>query len=518
MKAKIANLSRLDIGTPKQWRQKFGYYSIFAAVPAILASHVSAARSDEATKPEAIVAELAARVPENLTVSCSNPALLKRQSGFRLPHQKDSFSMLATLGGNDDCPGRAIPGGTYTAAGPYLDSGDTTGANDTVTLLPSFYYYYYGYDAHGPDHVYSFTLTGRGPNPQIEVSATSGTYRPLIYVLQDGTAGGCPPGTGNTGVNELVLSDSRWTTGSSTATLNNNDMNSLPLNVPLHLFVDSAENDAKGSGPYTVRMQDVTIAGAPAVACTNPNPIDCTEFFVRQHYLDFLDREPEPSGLNAWLGVLNFCPDVHNDPACDRVTVSAAFFGSQEFQLKGFFVLRFYKLAFDRLPAYDEIAPDMLGLSGDTPAEVYSHKAAFANSFTQRPEFVNQFSALSNAEYVAALMNRYQLDSITAPDPADPNGSAKVTFTGLDLVARLASNMMSRAQVLRAMADSDEVSQQEYNRAFVAMQYYGYLRRTPEDGGYQAWLAYLDAHPRDFRTMVRGFMDSIEFRSRFGQP
>jgi hypothetical protein len=47
------------------------------------------------------------------------------------------------------------------------------------------------------------------------------------------------------------------------------------------------------------------------------------------------------------------------------------------------------------------------------------------------------------------------------------------------------------------------------------MQYYGYLRRAPEPAGYQAWLAYLDAHPADYREMVRGFVDSTEYRLRF---
>src|SRR5207244_9052672 len=65
-------------------------------------------------------------------------------------------------------------------------------------------------------------FTGRGPNPQIEVSTTSGTYRPLIYVLQGGSAGTCPAGTGNFPNNEIVMSDSRWTNG-STATLNRSE-------------------------------------------------------------------------------------------------------------------------------------------------------------------------------------------------------------------------------------------------------------------------------------------------------
>jgi hypothetical protein len=275
MKAKTANPRRLDIlgngdrssdqeiltAMLRRWRQKLGYCSIFAAIPAILASQLQVARSDEAPKPEASVAGRGARFLERLNMSSGNRALLKRQSKFRLPHQKGSLDLLAPLAGNDECPGRAIPGGNYTAAAPYIDSGDTTGANDTVTGIYSFYYG--AYDAHGPDQVYSFTLTGRGPNPQIEVSTTSGTYRPLIYVLQSGSAGACPAGTGNVAPYWWVMSDSRWTTG-STATLGDWEMNSLPLNVPLHLFVDSAFNDAGGSGPYTIRIQDATIA--PTIA------------------------------------------------------------------------------------------------------------------------------------------------------------------------------------------------------------------------------------------------------------
>ncbi len=250
-----------------------------------------------------------------------------------------------------------------------------------------------------------------------------------------------------------------------------------------------------------------------------PNDIDDQQFFVRQHYLDFLAREPEQSGLDAWLRVLRNCPG--GDAEClhqARLTTSAAFFGSEEFQLKGYFVFRFYSLAFDRLPTFAEISADMQDVSGSTPAEVYAHKATFTDTFAQRSEFAARFAALSNANYVTALLSRYGLTGITTPDPAQPDGAAKVTLTPADLVARLDNNSLSRVQVLRAIADSDEVFQLEFNRAFVAMQYYGYLRRAPEAGGYNAWLTYLNAHPTDSRTMVRGFVDSIEYRMRFGQP
>jgi len=110
------------------------------------------------------------------------------------------------------------------------------------------------------------------------------------------------------------------------------------------------------------------------------------------------------------------------------------------------------------------------------------------------------------------------LTQITAPDPANPDGAVKVQLTLTDLTNRLNSNALSRSQVLRAISDSDEVTSAELNRAFVAMQYYGYLRRTPEPAGFQSWLDYLGTHPGDFRTMVNGFLNSQEYRLRFGQP
>ncbi|PYS92782.1 MAG: hypothetical protein DMF64_07960 [Acidobacteria bacterium] len=259
----------------------------------------------------------------------------------------------------------------------------------------------------------------------------------------------------------------------------------------------------------TVTIKDNDQAG-------QPNPIFSSPFFVRQQYLDFLSREPDTAGFNAWLGVLNGCSDVNNNPACDRILVSQSFFGSPEFQLKGFYVFRFYKLAFNRLPEYPEIVSDMSFVAGATPEEVFARKAQLAVNFTARQEFQSAYGSMTNAQYVSALLGRYQLTSITTPDPQQPDGTAKVTLSSADLVNRLGAGSLSRAQVLRAVADSDQVAQAEFNNAFVAMQYYGYLRRKPEAAGYQAWLQVLQGG--DIRTMVNGFMNSQEYRLRFGNP
>jgi len=263
----------------------------------------------------------------------------------------------------------------------------------------------------------------------------------------------------------------------------------------------------------TVTIQDNDGAGAP-------NPLTTMiPFFVRQQYLDFLSREPEAG--EPWSGVMNRCADVNTGPTvntdCDRIAVSAAFFGSPEFQLKGFYVFRFYKLAFNRLPQYLEIVPDMSFVAGATPEEVYARKAQLATQFTQRREFQTSYGQMSNADYVAALMNRYQLAQITTPDPAQPDGTTKLTLTASELVSRLDSSTLTRAQLFRAVADSDQVAQLEFNSAFVAVQYYGYLRRTPEETGYRNNLNALQRGV-SFREMVNAFLNSVEYKLRFGQP
>ena len=52
-------------------------------------------------------------------------------------------------------------------------------------------------------------------------------------------------------------------------------------------------------------------------------------------------------------------------------------------------------------------------------------------------------------------------------------------------------------------------------QAFVVTEYFGYLRRDP-DALFLTWLAFLDANPGSSRTMVSGFMNSQEYRLRFG--
>src|SRR5207237_108927 len=87
-----------------------------------------------------------------------------------------------------------------------------------------------------------------------------------------------------------------------------------------------------------------------------------------------------------------------------------------------------------------------------------------------------------------------------------------------------------RAHIGEFLADTQEVGRgvvvedpdfaaSEFRPAFVLMQYFGYLRRDPDDAGFQFWLTKLNQFGGDFRRaeMVKAFINSIEYRQRFGQ-
>ena len=244
---------------------------------------------------------------------------------------------------------------------------------------------------------------------------------------------------------------------------------------------------------------------------TEPNPLNDHAFFVRQQYLDFLSREPEPSGLQSWLNVLNTCPLAFNHDGaaasarCDRNQVSSAFFRSPEFvEFKGLFVYKLYAATLGREPRYEEMIADMRRVAGATDEEVLARRAALANAWVERQEFRLRYPAtLSDAEFVDRLIQ-----------------TAGVTLAGAvtreSLINDLQQRRKTRSEVVSAFVDHATVSEKFFRPAFVSMQYFGYLRRTPEPTGFNNWLAYLNANPSDFYTMVNGFLYSVEYVQRFG--
>ena len=277
---------------------------------------------------------------------------------------------------------------------------------------------------------------------------------------------------------DVFITDDAFIEGSETFTIGlSNPTGDFSLNGTSTLTVTITDNDSN-----------------PAA----PNPIDSTPFFVRQHYIDFLNREPDPPGFAAWVSILNNC--AAGDTSCDRVHVSEAFFKSPEFQQRGYFAYRFYPVAFGRKPDYLEFMPDIQRLSGflDT-TQLEAAKVALIADFMARPAFVAIYNPLNNTQYVDTLL-----------------ATAMVTLpaaTRQALIDGLNTTTLTRAQVLRQIVESNEVSTKYFNQAFVVMEYFGYLRRDP-DILYLTWIAFLDSGASS-RTMVSGFVNSPEYRQRF---
>ncbi|HEX8845827.1 MAG TPA: kelch repeat-containing protein [Pyrinomonadaceae bacterium] len=251
------------------------------------------------------------------------------------------------------------------------------------------------------------------------------------------------------------------------------------------------------SAPTTVFLRSAELYDSGASSFTNP--IDDPQFFIRQQYLDFLGREPDPIGFQGWQDILRNC--AQGDTRCDRIEVSSAFFRSAEFQDRGYFIYRFYS-TFGRIPHYSEFMPDLAKVSGFlTPEQLEANKAAFVNEFITRPEFKNKFDSLTDpTAYVDALLQTAGLS----------NHPTRNTW-----VAGLTNGTTTRAQVLRALVESAEVYFLKYNEAFVVMEYFGYLRRDP-DILYLEWIKTMNGNGGDYRVMINGFMNSVEYRKRFG--
>jgi hypothetical protein len=78
---------------------------------------------------------------------------------------------------------------------------------------------------------------------------------------------------------------------------------------------------------HALLLSIIPLSAAPALAA---NPIDDASFFVRQHYLDFLERTADSGGEAFWAGQITQC---NGDAACvagKRVDVARAFFFSDE--------------------------------------------------------------------------------------------------------------------------------------------------------------------------------------------
>jgi hypothetical protein len=252
---------------------------------------------------------------------------------------------------------------------------------------------------------------------------------------------------------------------------------------------------------------DAAFTGIPVAG---GNPLDTPEYFVRQHYLDFLGREPDENGFNFWSNQMLSCGA---DAACleqRTINVSAAYFLSIEFHETGRLVDSLYRASYDRRPSYNEFIPDSRTVGqnvvvgntgwGETLA---ANKQAFLNAWVQRPAFRAAYDGLANDAYVDSLISHTHVSFTSGEREA--------------LLSSLNNQTATRADVLRQVAENGRFVSAKQNEAFVMMQYFGYLRRDPDENGFNFWLNKLNQFDGNFERaeMVKSFIVSGEYRDRF---
>ena len=254
-----------------------------------------------------------------------------------------------------------------------------------------------------------------------------------------------------------------------------------------------------------------------------PITIDDSDFFVQQHYVDFLSRFPDQSGFSFWQNDIEQCGSSVQCREVHRINVSAAFFLSIEYQRSSYLVYKTYKAAFGDLPGKpvpvrrENLMPDtrtilngiVVGTDPNWEAKFNANINAYEQAFVQRADFQAAFpSTMTAQQFVDKLFSNA---GVTPTNGERNDAIALFNSTG------------GRAAALRSVAESNTLHQAELNKAFVLSQYFGYLKRNPDDlpdanfSGYSFWLGKLNEFSGDFvrAEMVKAFISSSEYRTRF---
>ena len=250
-------------------------------------------------------------------------------------------------------------------------------------------------------------------------------------------------------------------------------------------------------GPLSTATLTILDNDTPPIAI---NPIDNARNFVNQHYNDFLGRVPDAAGLDYWTNRITSCG---SDQAClrtRRIQVSVAFFIETEFQDSGFFVYRLYKGSLGVQPSFQQFIMDRSRVVGGS--NLQQDRLTLATDFANRDAFLFRYpTSLTAEQFVNKLFDTAGLFPFTAERE------------------RLIQDMLNGKSRAQAVIDVIEIGQfktREYNRAFVLMQYYGYLRRDADADGFAFWLDVINnREPNNYAAMVCAFITSAEYQQRF---
>jgi photosystem II stability/assembly factor-like uncharacterized protein len=274
-----------------------------------------------------------------------------------------------------------------------------------------------------------------------------------------------------------------------------------PGNGAINFTVSENDTNFARSGTITIAGQTFTINQAPG------NVIDDSQTFVRQQYLDFLNRQPDTDGLGYWTSQITNCGSNAQCIHDRRVGVADAFFFEAEFQQTGAYIYRVYKAALGQRPAFAEFNSDRGSVVSGPGLD--QSKSAYAVAFVQKSSFLQLYPRGQSADvFVDALLNSIKLKS--GVDLTGQRSSLISLYDGTD---------GGRGAILRQVADTPAFIDGEYNNSFVLMEYFGYLRRDPDQGGLDFWLSQVNKFPlRNVgiqHAMACSFITSAEYQMRF---
>ncbi|MDQ3668550.1 MAG: hypothetical protein M3410_18650 [Acidobacteriota bacterium] len=283
--------------------------------------------------------------------------------------------------------------------------------------------------------------------------------------------------------------------------------------------------NSAGNATFIGGIKDATVIFAGQTS----NPIDNAAFFIRQQYKDFLNREPDTSGWDFWTNNIESCSANSQCREVKRIDTAAAYFLSIEFQQTGYLVYRIYKAAYGNLSdapipiRFTEFSPEtrqtahgvVVGQAG-WEQQLENNKQTFTADFVVRPRFTAAYPpSMTPVVFVDTLFSNAEVMPSASDRAAAINEFGSVANT---------TDTAARARALQRVAENSTLQQQEFNRAFVLMQYFGYLRRNPNEApdsdfsGYNFWLNKLNHFNGNFvkAEMVKAFITSGEYRNRFG--
>jgi hypothetical protein len=254
--------------------------------------------------------------------------------------------------------------------------------------------------------------------------------------------------------------------------------------------------------------------------------INDPDFYVTQQYTDFLSRFPDPNGFAFWQNEITSCGSNAQCIEVKRIHVSAAFYLSIEYSQTGSLVYKMYEAAFGNLPGKpvavrrEDFMPDTRTIGANVvvgaqgwEAVLDANKTAFALAFVQRPAFQAAFPSNMTAQQFVDKLDNNAGQVLTSSEK-----SALVAILG-----GTPADFAKRGTVLRSVAENPLLSQRNFNKMFVLTQYFGYLRRNPDDApdgnfdGFNFWLNKLNQFNGDFiqAEMVKAFIVSNEYLNRF---